>query len=65
VLNELEKWASSLGYEKAILETSIHFHTAIRLYQSSGYVQIPNYGPYAGLEESICMEKELRAVALP
>ena len=59
VLKELEKWAVEIGYRYAVLETSVHFFTAIGLYQSSGYVVIPNYGPYAGLEESICMRKVL------
>lgn len=59
VLAELEAWAKEKGYRYAVLETSIHFATAIRLYQTSGYKTISNYPPYEGLEESICMKKEL------
>ena len=55
VLRELEKWAMEKDFKYAVLETSIHFHTAIRLYQTSGYQIISNYGPYVGLEESVCM----------
>lgn len=59
VLTQLEQWAVSLGYRFAILDTSIHFTTAKRLYQSSGYEVIPNYPPYVGLSESVCMKKRL------
>lgn len=60
VLNELEKWAFELSYEKCILETGKKQPEAIRLYQKSGYKLIPNYGQYAGVEDSVCFEKELR-----
>lgn len=60
VLYELEKWAIESGYTYALLETSIHFLTAITLYQKAGYTVIPNYDQYAGLEESICMKKLLQ-----
>lgn len=59
VLAELEHWAKEENYDCAVLETSIHFQTARNLYSSSGYKVIPNYGPYAGLPESVCMKKEL------
>jgi putative acetyltransferase len=57
ILNELEQWAIEKGFENAILETSIHFTTARQLYESSGYTIIPNYPPYQGLTESVCMKK--------
>jgi putative acetyltransferase len=60
VLSELEQWAVENNYANAVLETSIHFETAKRLYLSDGYKVISNYGQYAGLPESICMKKELR-----
>lgn len=63
VLQALEACAKELGYRTAILETSIHFTTARRLYETSGYEIIPNYPPYVGLEESVCMGKELMVVA--
>jgi putative acetyltransferase len=59
ILAELELWAKEEGNTEAMLETSIHFETAIRLYQTSGYRTIANYGPYVGLTESICMAKSL------
>ena len=59
VLNELERWAIENGFQQAILETSIHFHVAQSLYSNAGYVIIPNYDQYKGLQESICMKKKL------
>lgn len=63
VLQELEKWAAEKGFRYAVLETSIHFTTARSLYESSHYCIIPNYPPYTGLAESICLKKELDAAA--
>lgn len=59
VLRELEQWAIEKKYTHAILETSIHFGTARNLYENSGYQIIPNYEPYIGLTESVCMKKKL------
>ena len=60
ILNELEKWAFELGYAKCILETGYKQPEAIRLYQKNNYVVIPNYGQYAGVENSVCFEKLLK-----
>jgi GNAT superfamily N-acetyltransferase len=59
VLTELEKWAQELAYKRCILETGLKQPEAIRLYQKNGYVLIPNYGQYAGIENSRCFEKPL------
>jgi putative acetyltransferase len=59
VLNELEKWAIEEGFKYAILETGIRFIVAQNLYKQAGYVVIPNYAQYEGLEESVCMKKKL------
>jgi GNAT superfamily N-acetyltransferase len=59
VLNELEKWATELYYKKCILETGWRQPDAIRLYEKNGYKRISNYGKYAGIENSVCFEKEL------
>ena len=63
VLNELEKWAAELGYAKCILETGKRQPEAISLYTRNGYVLIPNYGQYAGVENSVCFEKPINSVA--
>lgn len=59
VLEELEHWAVESGFHYSILETSIHFNRALNLYSNAGYQVIENYDQYKGLEESICMKKEL------
>jgi GNAT superfamily N-acetyltransferase len=59
VLAELENWAIENGFQYAILETSVHFTVAKKLYQKAGYIIIPNYDQYEGLEESVCMKKKL------
>ena len=59
ILQSLEEWGSELGYSKAILETGREQPEAIALYQKFGYQIIENYGPYQGLENSVCMEKLL------
>ncbi len=59
VLTELEKWAAELLYTKCLLETGKKQPEAIALYQRNGYNQIDNYGQYAGVENSLCFEKEI------
>jgi GNAT superfamily N-acetyltransferase len=59
VLSELEAWAVELGFRECILETGKKQPEAIRLYQKSGYQPIPNYGQYAGIENSVCMKKSV------
>ncbi len=60
VLFELETWASELSYTKCLLETGKRQPEAIGLYKKNGYTLIPNYGQYAGVENSVCFEKELK-----
>ena len=59
VLQQLEQWAKEEGYQSTVLETGMKQPEAIRLYEKSGYERIPNYGQYAGVENSVCMKKEL------
>ncbi|WP_407524361.1 GNAT family N-acetyltransferase [Lacibacter sp. MH-610] len=56
---QLEQWAKEEGYSAAVLETGKKQPEAIRLYEKCGYSRIPNYGQYAGVENSVCMKKEL------
>lgn len=60
VLSELEMCATELSYKKCILETGKKQPEAIWLYRRSGYQTIPNYGQYAGVENSVCFEKYLK-----
>jgi len=59
VLTELEKWSAEMGFEKCVLETGKRQPEAIALYKKMGYLLIPNYGKYAGMENSACFEKKL------
>jgi putative acetyltransferase len=59
VLGELEAWAREKGARAMVLETGKNQPEAIRLYEKSGFVRVPNYGEYAGNAESICMSKSL------
>src|SRR4030095_1129689 len=59
ILDELEKWAAELTYQKCILETGKRQPDAIWLYQKNGYKTIPNYGKYVAMENSVCFEKEI------
>lgn len=59
IVGELERWAIEQGYRAAVLETGVEQHAAIALYERSGYARIPLYGPYVGMELSICMRKQL------
>ncbi|MCL9808149.1 GNAT family N-acetyltransferase [Flavobacterium luminosum] len=58
ILSEIEAWAKENGYTQFILETSPKLENAIALYKKTGYVIIPNFGQYIGVENSICMKKE-------
>ena len=59
ILNELEGWATYLGYKKCILETGKKQVEAIALYKKCAYKIIPNYEQYKGVANSICFEKLL------
>ena len=59
VLAELEAWAAELSYERCVLETGKRQPEAIGLYTGKGYQSIPNYGQYAGVENSVCFEKKI------
>jgi GNAT superfamily N-acetyltransferase len=60
ILIELENWASELSCTRCILETGKRQPDAIGLYKKNGYKPIPNYGQYAGVENSVCFEKVLK-----
>ena len=59
ILDALEKHAKGSGFRAAILETGNKMQAAIGLYEGAGYRTIPAYGPYVGVESSMCMKKEL------
>ena len=59
LLNELEQWAVEDGYARIVLETGRRQPEAIGLYQKHGYLKTENYGPYIGVDNSVCFEKKL------
>lgn len=59
ILKSLEQLAETQGYKACVLETGLRQVEAINLYRSSGYQIIDNYGPYIGMENSLCMKKDL------
>ncbi len=59
ILRELELWTRELGYRRCVLETGKRQPEAIALYQKNGYQTIPNYGPYQGILNSVCFEKDV------
>jgi len=59
VLAELEAWAHELSYPNTVLETGKNLPGAIGLYKKNGYTTIPNYGQYIGVENSVCLGKEV------
>lgn len=59
ILERLEQIARSRGFTAAILETGVRQPEAVRLYERHGYRRIENYGPYKGMTESVCMQKDI------
>ena len=59
ILTELETWAKELHFSTSLLETGTLQPEAVHLYEKQGYAIIENYGPYADMDGSICMEKRL------
>lgn len=60
LMGELEAKASVMGIRRLILETGHALTAAVGLYRKLGYRVIENYGQYAGMTESLCMEKYLQ-----
>lgn len=60
ILEELERWAKELNFSEYILETGLKQPEAIRLYEKNGYAEIPNYGQYEGVDNSVCMRKSIK-----
>jgi Methylase involved in ubiquinone/menaquinone biosynthesis len=59
IVAELESWARELGASRLLLETGVKQAAAISLYEKVGFSRVPNFGPYEGNENSVCMEKLL------
>ncbi|MGV3697126.1 GNAT family N-acetyltransferase [Flavobacterium sp.] len=60
ILTELENWAREEGYKVSLLETGHKQIDAIGLYQKMGYQVTENFGQYVGIDNSVCMRKNLK-----
>lgn len=60
ILIELEQWAKEEGYTTSLLETGQLQKDAIALYTKLGYEKTDNFGPYIGVDNSVCMRKTLK-----
>ncbi len=65
ILADLETWANELGFSEYVLETGFKQPEAIALYKRTGYNVIPNYGQYADVTNSVCMQKKFELIAPP
>ena len=59
ILLELERWAAEDGYDRIVLETGKRQPEAVAFYQKHNYKRIENFGPYKGVDNSLCFEKRL------
>lgn len=59
LLLALLELARTQGYARVILETGEELPEATALYESAGFVRIPNFPPYEGMEGSVCMQLRL------
>ena len=60
LMEKLTQEAHSKGYRYLILESGEPLAAAMGLYREIGFQVIPNYGQYADMPESICMQKQLK-----
>ena len=59
IMDELEIWAKEEGYTDVITETANKLNESISFLKNRGYHSIPPYGPYVGMETSVCFGKKL------
>ena len=59
LLDHLTDYAKGHGIGVLRLETGIHQHAAIRLYEQAGFQRIPPFGPYRDDPVSRCYEKRI------
>jgi GNAT superfamily N-acetyltransferase len=59
LLDYLTDYARAHGVGVLRLETGIHQHAAIRLYEREGFRRIPPFGPYTDDPVSRCYEKRI------
>lgn len=62
IMQRLLGYARKNGYEEVLLETGEFLNASCKLYNRFGFEQIPNYGAYVNMEESLCMKKVLEEI---
>lgn len=62
LLKRLMGYARENGYQEVLLETGEFLKESCKLYAGFGFERIANYGPYAGMEESLCMRRKLSEI---
>jgi len=60
MLEHLTAHAQNRGMSLLRLETGIHQHAAIALYERAGFRRVPPFGPYRDDPVSLCYEKRLQ-----
>ena len=59
LLAHIEDVAREMGYQRIIMETGLEQPEAMKLYETSGYHEIPGFGYYADAPENRCYAKKL------
>lgn len=59
ILTALEYRARAAGYEVITAEAGSAQPDGRRFYQHGGYTEVPNFGPYAGRDDSLCFAKRI------
>ena len=59
VLDDLESRARALGVTRLVLETGVHQHAAIALYEHAGFEQVDCWGEYLTSPTSVCFAKDI------
>jgi len=59
ILRALEDEARERAIRLLLLETGTEQPDAMRFYEREGYERIPNFGPYAGSDISVCYARSL------
>jgi GNAT superfamily N-acetyltransferase len=59
LLAELERHARQIGLRRLVLHTGTRQPEAIRLYESTGFIRIPGFGPYTPAHPGVCMAKAI------
>ena len=62
MLDHLADYTRAQGITLLRLETGIHQHAAISLYERAGFERIPPFGPYTNDPNSVYFEKQLTVV---